>query len=152
MWAQLIRFYGPFLFPLVSALFLCCLGQQLKARAAQQPVPSTLSCLLRLPVLKTIIASRAVIIVFGYKGQCFRYADVYLNDLFDYSMADASHLPWWPFPPSDDGFLWNEGLQFPLMHPILGAVAWVWALLLAAVFWLGISFGGNALHSFVLRY
>lgn len=71
---------------------------------------------------------------------------------FLFDSLDSSHFPWWPFPASDHRLLRSDGLYFPLVHLILAGIAWVWALLLAVLFSLGVSLGGHTLHSFVLRY
>lgn len=64
---------------------------------------------------------------------------------------DSLHFKWWPLPVSDDYLLRQDGLHFRMMYTILGGVAWAWAVLLSILFWMGVSFGGNTLHSFVLR-
>ena len=129
-WAQMIRFYGPVLFPLIASVFLHCLAAQLRARGNRNPVPSTISCLLRLPVIRIALTLEALAILFGW--------------------MDSLQSTWWP--PSDVSLLRADGLYFPLMHFVLVLTAWVFALFMAVLLGLGVSLGGHTLHSFVLRY
>ena len=55
------------------------------------------------------------------------------------------------FPLPDDAILRREGLNFPLLYPLLGFVAWIFAILLTIVFWMATAFGGHALHSLIFR-
>jgi len=49
--AQFIRFYIPFIFPIVSAIFLHAVAQQMSALEAGIPVPSTVFCVMKTPVI-----------------------------------------------------------------------------------------------------
>lgn len=51
MAAQVIRFYSPFILPIVSAILVHAVAQQLRALGENKPVPTTLLCVLKTPVV-----------------------------------------------------------------------------------------------------
>ncbi|XP_046461194.1 GPI inositol-deacylase-like [Daphnia pulex] len=132
MCAQLARFYSPFLLPMLFAIFLYCFSRQLKEKQSNNAVPSILTCLVEMPVIKMALIPEAFSICFG--------------------IIDSLHLPAWPFLPSDEFLLRNHGLGFPFMYFILGFIAWSLAIMLSVIFCLGIYIGGNVLHTIIIRY
>lgn len=132
VWAQLARFYSPILLPLVFAIYLHCFAKQLKEKQYRNAVPSTLSCLLEMPIIKLALIPEAFSILLGF--------------------IDSLHLPKWPPLSSDEFILRNDGLGFPFMYLLLGIVAWSLAIILSLLFWLGVSTGGNILHTLIIRY
>ena len=130
--SQLVRFYGPGLFPLVVAIFVDCFAQQLAAKGRKKPVPSPLRCLFQISIIKTALVPEAVTTILDFIESC--------------------HLPWWPLPPTDDYIMRMDGLGLPLIYLILGTVAWVIAVILSVVLWLGVLAGGTTMHSLLIRY
>lgn len=66
MCAQLARFYSPFLLPMLFAIFLHCFSRQLKEKRSNNAVPSILSCLVEMPVIKMALIPEAFSIFLGY--------------------------------------------------------------------------------------
>jgi hypothetical protein len=109
-----------------------CFAQQLAAKGRKRAVPSTLRCLFQISIIKTALVPEAVTTILDFIESC--------------------HLPWWPLPPTDDYIMRMDGLGLPLIYLILGTVAWVIAVILSVVFWLGVLAGGTTMHSLLIRY
>ena len=65
MWAQLVQFYSSLLLPLTVANLLYCFSMQLRAKQDGISVPSTLSCLLKMPVIKLAFIAEVISIIVG---------------------------------------------------------------------------------------
>lgn len=157
LWAQLARFYSPILLPLVFAIYLHCFAKQLKEKQYRNAVPSTLSCLLEMPIIKLALIPEAFSILLGYcllpSMQSFvqLLSVVVTKVVFLSRFIDSLHLPKWPPLSSDEFILRSDGLGFPFMYLLLGIVAWSLAIILSLLFWLGVSTGGNILHTLIIR-
>jgi len=132
MWSQLVRFYWPAILSLVSAIFLYCFSQQLRALGRKTPVPSTLSCLVHMSVVKSTLIPEFIALAIG--------------------VVDSCHFQWWPFPATDEFFLRQDGLGFPLIYLVFGGTAWTVAVILTSGFSLGLFIAGSAMHSLLIRY
>ncbi len=157
MCAQLARFYSPFILPMLFAIFLHCFSRQLKEKQARNAVPSILSCLLDMPVIKMALIPEAFSISLGYclfniMACKFEKFSVQLMRVLSSRIIDSLHLSASsPFLLSDEFLLRNHGLGFPFMYFFLGFIAWSSAIILSVIFCLGISLGGNILHTLIIR-
>lgn len=131
-WAQLIRFYWPALLPFISAMFLYCFSQQLRALGRQSHVPSTLSCLVQVSLVKFASIPEVIALAIG--------------------VIDSCYLELWPFPPSDEFLLRREGLGFPLIYLIFGGIAWIMAVVITLSFTFSVFIAGSAMHSILIRF
>ena len=123
-------FYWPCLLPLVVGIFTDCFSRQLAAKGRGCSVPSTLRCLLDTSLVRTALIPELVAITL--------------------TALKSSNLSF--VPVTDGSLLRAQGLHLPLLYLILGPLAWLVALALAAIFWLAVLAGGTALHSQMIRY